>query len=211
MGLLYIRFIFKATKYAKYFQRKQIFLVSCVKIKNRYIEWSEGMNGQERRNAIIEYIKKSETPVSGTKLAEIFSVSRQVIVQDVALIRAGGYDITSTNRGYVLKESATVGRIFYVNHTDDELEAELCAVVDMGGKVVNVMVEHDVYGKMEADLNVASRLHVKTFMDDIRSGQSSPLKNITSDDHAHYIEAESEEILDLIEKKFSEMNILRSV
>lgn len=211
MGLLYIRFIFKATKYAKYFQRKQIFLASCVKIKNRYIEWSEGMNGQERRKAIVEYIKKSDTPVSGTKLAEIFSVSRQVIVQDVALIRAGGYDITSTNRGYVLKESVTVGRVFYVNHTDDELEAELCAVVDMGGKVVNVMVEHGVYGKMEADLNVSSRLHVKTFMDDIRSGQSSPLKNITSDDHAHYIEAESEEILDLIEKRFREMNILRSV
>ena len=169
------------------------------------------MNGQERRTAIVEYIKKSELPVSGAKLADVFSVSRQVIVQDIALIRAGGYDITSTNRGYVLKEGAAVGRIFYVNHTDEQLEEELCAVVDMGAKVVNVMVDHSVYGKMEADLNVSSRLHVKTFMADIKSGKSSPLKNITSDDHAHLIEAENEEILDMIERKFNEMGILRKV
>ena len=211
MGLLYIRLILKATKYPKYFQRKQIFLDSCVKIRNRYNERSEDMNGQERRSAIVEYIRKSERPVSGTKLADVFSVSRQVIVQDVALIRAGGYDITSTNRGYVLNEVVTVGRVFYVNHTDEQLEAEMCAVVDMGGKVVNVMVDHSVYGKMEAELNVSSRLHVKTFMDDIKSGKSSPLKNITSDDHAHLIEAESEEILNLIEDKFKEIGILREV
>ncbi len=211
MDILYISFIFKATKYPKYFERKKIFLMSCVRIKSRYDEWSEYMNGQERRSAIVEYIRKSEIPVSGTKLAEIFNVSRQVIVQDVALIRASGYEITSTNRGYILSEPTAVGRVFYVNHTDDELEAELCAVVDMGGKVVNVMVDHSVYGKMEAELNVSSRLHVKSFMEDIKSGKSSPLKNITSDDHAHYIEAESEEILDLIEVKFKELNILREL
>ena len=169
------------------------------------------MNGRERRTAIIEYIRKSGIPVSGTKLAEVFEVSRQVIVQDIALLRASGFEVTSTNRGYVLSESVTVGRVFYVNHTDDELEKELCAVVDMGGKVVNVMVDHGVYGKMEAVLNISSRLHVQTFMDDIKSGKSSPLKNITSNDHAHLIEAESEEILDLIEAKFKELGILRGI
>ncbi len=211
MGLLYIRFIFKATKSAKYFKRKQIFLVSCVRIIDRYYEWRKCMNGQERRSAIIEYIKESEFPVSGTKLAEVFEVSRQVIVQDVALIRASGYEITSTNRGYVLSESVTVSRIFDVNHTDDQLEDELYAVVDMGGKVVNVMVEHGVYGKMEAELNISSRLHVKTFLDDIKSGKSSPLMNITSNDHAHLVEAENEEILNLIESKLKELGILREV
>lgn len=167
------------------------------------------MNGQKRREAIVEYIKKSSIPVSGTKLAETFDVSRQVIVQDIALIRAGGYEITSTNRGYVLKEDTAVRRTFYVNHTDEQLFDELCAVVDMGGKVINVMVEHKVYGKMEADLNISSRRNVNVFMEEIQSGKSSPLKNITSDDHAHIIEAESEEILDLIEDKFREMEILR--
>ena len=167
------------------------------------------MNGQERRNAIIEYIRKSTTPVSGTKLAEVFEVSRQVIVQDIALIRACGYEITSTNRGYVLNTDTAVQRLFYVNHTDEELYDELCAVVDMGGKVVNVMIEHKVYGKMQADLNISSRRNVNNFVEELQSGKSSPLKNITSDDHAHVIEAESEEILDLIEAKFKEMGILR--
>lgn len=167
------------------------------------------MNGYERRKAIVEYIKKSPVPVSGTKLAELYDVSRQVIVQDIALIRAGGHEITSTNRGYILNEKTTVGRVFYVNHTDEELEAELCTVVDMGGKVVNVMIDHEVYGKMEADLNISSRRNVQTFIEDMESGKSSPLKNITSDDHAHFIEAESEEVLELIEEKFREMGILK--
>ena len=169
------------------------------------------MNGQERRIAIVEYIRNSATPVSGTKLAEVLGVSRQVIVQDIALIRAGGDEVMSTNRGYVLNESSAVRRIFYVNHTDEELETELCTVVDMGGKVINVMVEHGVYGKMEAELNLSSRRHIKSFMEDMECGKSSPLKNITSDDHAHLIEAESEEILDLIEEKFKELGILREV
>lgn len=167
------------------------------------------MNGNERRKAIIDYIRKSSAPVSGTKLAEVYAVSRQVIVQDIALIRAGGYEITSTNRGYILNEPMAVGRVFYVSHTDEELEAELCMIVDMGGKVVNVMVDHEVYGKMEADLNISSRRNVQTFMEDMRSGKSSPLKNITSNEHAHLVEAESEEILDLIEEKLREMEILK--
>ena len=176
--------------------------------KTDKIIWGGHMNGQERRSAIVEYIRNSQSPVSGTKLAEVFHVSRQVIVQDIALIRAGGYEVMSTNRGYILNEPLAVRRTFFVNHTDADLETELCTVVDMGGKVVNVMVEHDVYGKMEAELNVSSRRHVQAFMDDMICGKSSPLKNITSDNHAHVIEAESEEILDLIEAKFKELGFL---
>lgn len=166
------------------------------------------MNGNERRKHIIEYIGKSTVPVSGKRLAELYDVSRQVIVQDIALIRAGGYDVLSTNRGYVLNVPQNVGRVIYVNHTDEQLEEELCMIVDMGGKVVNVMVDHKVYGKMEAELNITSRRNVQTFMEDMNSGKSSPLKNITSGDHAHLIEAENEEILDLIEEKFKEKGFL---
>lgn len=166
------------------------------------------MNGQERREKLIQQIRTSDLPVSGKKLAEMFDVSRQVIVQDIALIRANGYDILSTNRGYVLHEKKTTSRIFYVNHTDDELEAELCAIVDMGGKVVNVMVEHKVYGRLEAELNITSRHKVQEFVQDMRDGKSSPLKNLTSDDHAHLVEAEDERTLDMIEQKLKQMGIL---
>ena len=137
------------------------------------------MTGSDRRADIIQQIKESRTPVSGTKLALRYEVSRQVIVQDIALIRASGYDIISTNRGYILNAPKSVSRDFKVQHTDEQLEEELCAIVDLGGCVENVMINHRVYGHMEAVLGVNSRRKVAEFMEDIRSGKSSPLKNIT--------------------------------
>ena len=82
------------------------------------------MTGSERRNAIVAQIKESESPVPGKALAAEFDVSRQVIVQDIALIRASGYDIISTNRGYILSEPSTVSRTFKVRHTDAQLEED---------------------------------------------------------------------------------------
>lgn len=157
------------------------------------------MTGSERRNAIINQIRSSSMPVPGKLLASSYDVSRQVIVQDIALIRAAGYDIISTNRGYILNGDSSVRRTFKVRHTDSQLEEELNAIVDLGGCVKNVMINHKVYGRMEAELNITSRRKVKEFLTDIRSGKSSPLKNITSGYHYHAVEADSEETLDLIE------------
>lgn len=166
------------------------------------------MTGEERRAYIIEQIKKSNKPLSGTKLAEACEVSRQVIVQDVALIRASGYDIMSTNRGYIIHEQKSFRRTFKVQHTEDQVEEEMTSIVDLGGKIINVRVNHKVYGRMEAELNVGSRRKVSEFMEDIRRGKSSPLMRITSNYHYHIVEAESEEILDEIEAMLSEKGML---
>ena len=157
------------------------------------------MTGTQRREEIVNTIRSSMVPVSGKELAARFDVSRQVIVQDIALIRAAGYDIISTNRGYILNAPSQAERVFKVNHTDEQLEDELCSIVDLGGKIINVMVNHRVYGRMEAPLGITSRRKVKEFLEDIQSGKSSPLKNITSNDHYHRVEADSEETLDMIE------------
>ena len=156
------------------------------------------MNGEERRERILSLLRSANAPRSGSDLARELGVSRQVIVQDIALIRAAGYEILSTNRGYVLNEPASVSRTFKVKHTDDQLEEELYSIVDLGGCVRNVMVNHKVYGHMEAPLNITSRRKAAEFIEDIRRGKSSPLKNITSDYHYHVVEADSEETLDLI-------------
>ncbi|MCI9379515.1 MAG: transcription repressor NadR [Dorea sp.] len=166
------------------------------------------MTGQDRREAIIRQIQKSEVPLSGSKLAAAYHVSRQVIVQDIALIRAAGYDIISTNRGYILNTVRSARRVYKVQHTDDQLEDELCAIVDLGGLVKNVMINHRVYGHIEAELNVGSRRKVVEFMDDIHNGKSSPLKNITSDYHYHTVIADREETLDLIEDMLRERGYL---
>ena len=156
------------------------------------------MTGPERRTAIINQIKTSSAPVPGKALAAQYEVSRQVIV----------HDIISTNRGYILHESHLVERIFKVKHTDDQVEDELYTIVDLGGRVRNVMVNHRVYGHMEASLNINSRRNAAEFIDDIRSGKSTPLKNITSDYHYHVVEADSENTLDMIQEALEEKGFL---
>lgn len=166
------------------------------------------MTGSERRSEIIRQMKQQATPISGQKLAATYGVSRQVIVQDIALIRAAGHDIIATNRGYLLNSPRSAVRIFKVHHTDAQLEEELCSIVDLGGCIRNVIVHHKVYGKMEAELNISSRKKAADFIESIRSGKSSPLKNITSDYHYHEVTAENEETLDMIELMLTEKGFL---
>ncbi|MEE1085747.1 MAG: transcription repressor NadR [Schaedlerella sp.] len=166
------------------------------------------MTGTERRNLIIEKIQKSSSPLSGSALASLFNVSRQVIVQDIALIRASGYDIISTHRGYILTTPHSVQRVFKVYHNDELTKDELCSIVDLGGTVLNVIVNHKVYGQIEAELGIRSRKNITEFIQAIECGKSSHLKNITSGYHYHTVEADSEETLDQIEDMLREKNIL---
>ena len=171
-------------------------------------DYESSMTGSDRRQEILKNIKESDRPVSGSKLAKYYDVSRQVIVQDIALLRASGYDIISTNRGYVLEGQTCAERVFKVRHTDEQLETELCTIVDLGGQVKNVMVNHKVYGHIEAELGITSRRKVKEFLADIESGKSTPLKNITSDYHYHTVTADSEETLGLIEEELRKLGFL---
>ena len=112
------------------------------------------MNGQLRREKIIDILSRSDTPVSGVALANQLNVSRQVIVQDIALIRAASYDVYSTNRGYVIRGNKEYTRIVKVKHTNADVEKELNAIVDMGGWVKDVFVYHKVYGVVKAKINI---------------------------------------------------------
>lgn len=167
------------------------------------------MNGAERREEIVNKIKKSDRPVPAKDLAEAYEVSRQIIVQDIALLRAAGYDILSTNRGYILNAPTAATRVLAVNHSNDQIEEELNLIVDLGGKVLDVRVNHRVYGVMEAPLKITSRKKVREFMEEIQNGTSSPLLNITSGNHYHKVEAESEEILDEIEEALKNAGYLQ--
>ena len=166
------------------------------------------MTGPERRTAIINQIKTSSAPVPGKALAAQYEVSRQVIVQDIALIRAAGHDIISTNRGYILHESHLVERIFKVKHTDDQVEDELYTIVDLGGRVRNVMVNHRAYGKMSAPLRIRNRRDVAVLLENLKTGKSTPLMNVTAGYHFHHVTADSQEILDEIEEHLRQKHLL---
>lgn len=166
------------------------------------------MDGAERRRKIIDMLRNSERPISGGAFADALKVSRQVIVQDIALIRANGIDVYSTNRGYVLPETKTCSRIFKVHHTDDDMRDELTLFVDMGGSVEDVFIYHRAYNVIRGELGIRSRLDVEQYMEKISTGKSTPLKNITDSFHYHTVTASSELILDVIEEKLDQRGFL---
>ena len=166
------------------------------------------MSGQERREEIIKIIKNSGRPVAGTDLANKLGVSRQVIVQDMALIRANGIEVMATNRGYVIQESKDVSRVFKVIHSNEQVEDELNLFVDLGGKVEDVFVYHKVYGVIKATLNIKSRRDVKSYMEGISSGKSTNLLNLTSNYHYHALTTADEERLDVIQEELNKKGFL---
>ncbi|MFA7196973.1 MAG: transcription repressor NadR [Anaerovoracaceae bacterium] len=166
------------------------------------------MNGEKRRKSILAFLEKSKSPISGEKLAKAFDVSRQVIVQDIALLRASNCEITATNRGYLLAQRQAMRRIFKVQHTDAQIEEELNMIVDNGGRLLDVFIFHKIYGLIRADLPIKSRLDVQNFMEGISTGKSFPLKNVTSGFHYHTVLADDEKTLDLIQEKLKQAGFL---
>ena len=170
------------------------------------------LNGSQRRKKIVNMLKQSSIPLSGTALGKETGVSRQVVVQDIALLRTEGYDIVATTRGYVLNTAGQVMRVFKTYHTDEkQMEEELTTIVDLGGCILDVIVNHRTYGKLSAVLDIRNRRDVQIFVNQIKTGKSSPLSNVTSGYHFHRVSAEREEILDEIEAALKEKGMLSEI
>lgn len=166
------------------------------------------MKAKERRQSIANMLINADKPISGTELSQLFSVSRQIIVSDISILKASGYDILSTHYGYVLNKSPLKEKVFKVFHTTQQTEDELRTIVDLGGTVADVFVWHKAYGKVQARLNIFSHNRIEQFLDSIRSGKSSELMHITGGYHYHTVMAESNEILDKIEKALTDKNYI---
>lgn len=176
--------------------------------KGVVVRMEKEMTGTDRREKLLHLLRESDTTLSGAWLGKQTGVSRQVVVQDIALLRTKGYPIVSTARGYMLNEPKHATRLLKVYHTNEQVEEELNTIVDLGGAVLNVMVNHRVYGRMEAPLGIRNRRDVQMFLNDLRTGKSVPLLNVTSGYHFHNIAAESEAVLDEIENALREKNML---
>lgn len=162
----------------------------------------EKIDGKIRRNHILDILKNANEPVSGSALAKQMGVSRQVIVQDITLLRTA-FPILATAKGYLLYPATEkkCRRTFCVRHSKEETKNELNIIVDYGGKILDVMVEHDVYGEIRADLMLSCRKEVNEFCKRLEMSKSGPLNIIGSGIHYHTVEAASEEILDEIGRK----------
>lgn len=172
------------------------------------------MEGEERRKKLMEILESQSYPVSGANLSKLLGVSRQVIVQDIALLRAVNKNILATTRGYILfhQEKEKFYRGFYVCHKDEDIKDELYTIIDNGGKVLDIIVEHEVYGQISANLILEGRFDVDEFCRKLETScHSKPLNIISGGAHIHTVEASSEVILDNIERALREKGYLISV
>ena len=166
------------------------------------------MKAKERRAAIAMLLLAEQKAITGDALSERYGVSRQIIVQDIAYLREQGYEILPTHNGYVMKKTPLVERTVKVKHTTEQTEDELSCIVACGASVADVYVWHKVYGKICVPLNIFTQAHVDQFMEGVRSGKSVELMHITGGQHYHTVRAESEEILNNVEKVLAERHYL---
>lgn len=167
------------------------------------------MKSDERRNLIIQTLSKCNSSISATSLANNFSVTRQIIVADIALLRASGYQIIADNKGYKLitANNDLIKRIA-VQHSKDYVNNEFYAIVDNGGKVLDVIIEHPIYGKISVELNITSRYEADEFVKKLNNTNSHPLSILTQGLHIHTIEVPNNESFEKIKLKLNELGIL---
>ncbi|HVJ48486.1 transcription repressor NadR [Desulfitobacterium sp.] len=159
----------------------------------------KSQSGPERREFILNLLKKNQEPLKAAHLAGLTGVSRQVVVHDISLLRAKKEPVIATSQGYIyLKDSPIQGvqRVIYSRHSAEDTERELNLLVDLGVQVLDVGVEHSIYGKIFRPLKLKSRLDVKNFISQMMQKDASLLSSLTDGLHLHTLEASSAEVLD---------------
>ena len=169
------------------------------------------MDGKERREVLLKRLREAPEPLTGTALARELGVSRQVIVGDIAILRAAGTPVYATPQGYLLPDAPTAGTVnctVACRHERERIEEELNIIVDNGGKVLDVSVEHPVYGEIKGQLMLTSRREVREFLERLATGRAEPLYTVTGGIHLHTLEAPSEQVLAKIRHELKLAGIL---
>jgi len=166
------------------------------------------MTAAERRTAVLAEIRNSEKPLSAATLAQKFGVSRQAVVGDIALLRALGNEIIATARGYLVSQAEGILATIVCTHTMENMALELNAIVDNGCTVLDVCVEHPVYGEIIGGLNLSSRYDVAEFMEKLETESAPPLYSLTGGVHVHNLSCPSKEALERVRIKLKELGIL---
>lgn len=168
------------------------------------------LNTDERRREIQNELTEREKPVKGTELANIFGVSRQVIVQDIAILRAEGFPVIATPNGYmVLKRSEyNLLKKVAVKHSRDKSAEELKIMLDYGARILDVVVEHPIYGEIKGNLNIKCREDLENFIDKLSKGETEPLSVLTDGIHIHTVEVPNEETFCKMIEELKRQNFL---
>lgn len=170
------------------------------------------MSTKERREDLLHKLQTSQSPITGSELADLFEVSRQVIVQDIALLRAEGHEILATSKGYMIADDDDnmVQQIIACKHgvAAEDVQEELETIIKYGGRIADVVVEHPMYGELKGRLVIQSQSDLQDFMEHYRDKKVKPLSTLTDGVHLHTIEALNKEVLTLIKNKLKEKGYL---
>ena len=151
------------------------------------------MNYQQRRSEILRMLSESEAYINASEFARHFGVTRQIIVSDIAILRANGRHILATRMGYRMDDApAGLMKSIVCRHRSDQVLDEFYAVVDNGGSVASVIVEHPLYGQLSADLNISSRYEAREFVDRMQAANASQLSDLTGGVHIHMLRVPDE-------------------
>ena len=165
----------------------------------------------KRCSYILEALKKTDHPLTASALASDLSVSRQIIVGDVAILRASGEDIIATSKGYIMGREADqfdYTGILVCRHQSEQLADELYTIVDMGGTVIDVSIEHAIYGELSGKLDLASRYDVDIFLNRVREEKNAvPISTLTGGIHLHRIGCRDRESFDRIRQSLIRQGI----
>ncbi len=170
------------------------------------------MNSKDRRKYIAELLKKNKEPEKGHILAEKLGVTRQIVVKDIAILRAEGKKIIATPEGYIIhnEEKSSVRTVMAFLHKTENIEDELKTIVKFGGIIEDVIVEHPLYGEIKGMIMIKTFYDVENFVKRINEYKAEPLLILTGGVHLHTIVAENEEIVEKIRKELKEKNYLVS-
>ena len=169
------------------------------------------MDGNQRREEILHRLENAEKPISASYFAKLFEVSRQIIVGDVALLRASGYAIVATARGYVFQKNRNENGILsqiVCQHTQEQTQEELFLIVSLGGEVLDVIVEHPLYGELKGNLQIQTKQDIREFMKTYEKNNATLLSILTEGIHLHTIRCQNKEQLSQIKKSLSEKGFL---
>jgi len=170
------------------------------------------MNSKERREYIKSLLIKNNITYKGQFLAEELGVTRQVIVKDIAIIRAEGVNIIATPEGYLIpnEENNYVRRVIALSHNTEDIYNEFECIVKFGGIVEDVTVEHPLYGEIRAMLMIKTFMDIEKFIKKFKELNAQPLSSLTKGIHLHTIKADNEEIIECIIKELKDKNYLIS-
>lgn len=167
--------------------------------------------GEERRTVLLNELKQAGRPMTGSGLAKLAGVSRQVVVGDMTLLKAKGEPIIATSQGYLYLDPSgqkQLSRRIACKHKPEETEAELRLLVACGVTVQDVSIEHPVYGELTAGVHVSTPIDVDLFMQRIKETQASYLLELTDGTHIHTITAGRQETLDAAVEAMKERGYL---